>query len=111
MYMIEAVEAVDCKLLQHAVAANASTQTKNELKSTGANNFSNSSCIQMSAAELCQDFPKKKYGFCGEVLQGWCRGFARVAPANPLHHPYRPVCAGAVLDCALRICRCDFFVY
>ena len=44
--MIDAV-AFKGKLLQHAVAANVSTHTKNELKSTGANDLSNRSCMQI----------------------------------------------------------------
>jgi hypothetical protein len=48
--MIDAV-AFKGKLLQHAVAANVSTHTKNELKSTGANNGINSSCMQISVGD------------------------------------------------------------
>jgi hypothetical protein len=57
--MIDAV-AFKGKLLQHAVAANVSTHTKNELKSTGANNLNNSSCMQIENLFSPQSLPTKK---------------------------------------------------
>ena len=59
--MIDAV-AFKGKLLQHAVAANVSTHTKNELKSTGANNLNNSNCMQIENHCLAKAFlSRKKY--------------------------------------------------